>query len=265
MTPASDPCFDHRMCNHRPSLFLLLALTLLLRGAPAAAQSPDGPAEGEAPASARPPGFYGELGAATLVFNGAGGRRVQQDGVALVWRSRTRVSPEVAGNVTVTWGLTDWDRAKEWIDAGNSAGEWTTEKIQSVTQWVEEGGDSQGLRTMGAFFADMFLIATYAAVPFCYVGSVAGATSHLQLDVTGSYHLDAGGLDLWAEGGLGVVGLPVKFVRWEYAAGPVVGVGFDTGPLRVGGRLLWAPDELTSSQRAERSVVTGSLTAGVKF
>lgn len=251
--------------SHARRLLAIPALLSLALPSVARPQADDPAAEPGGQAARPGTSFRTEVGAATIVFNGVGGAQVRQDGVALAFRSRTFVSPRFAANVTLTWGLTDWDRAREWIDAGNSAGEWTTEKIQSVTGWVEEGGDSQGLRLMGAFFADMFLVMTYAAVPICYVGSVGGATSHLQMDVTGSYHLGAGALDLWAEGGLGVVGLPVQFLRWEYAAGPVVGVGLDAGPLRFGGRLLWSPDALTSSQRATRSVVTGSLTVGARF
>ena len=206
-----------------------------------------------------------ELGVTSLVFNGSGGRQIRQDGVAIAWRSRTWITERTGANVSVTWGLTDWDRAREWIDAGNSSGRWTTDHIQSVTHWVEEGGDSQGLRFLGAIFADMFLAMTYAAVPFCYVGSVGGATSHLQLDVTGDVHMGGGIVDAWAEGGVGVVGLPVQFARWEYAAGPVVGLGAEVGPVRLGAKLLWSPDFLTSSARADRSVVTASLTAGARF
>ena len=118
---------------------------------------------------------------------------------------------------------------------------------------------------MAAIFAEFVLVATYAAVPFCYVGSVGGATSHLQFDATGTAYLTRGAVDLWAEGGLGVTTLPVQFLDWSYAIGPVVGVGLDVGPLRVGARALWSPGGLNSSARGDRSVTTASLTVGKRY
>ncbi|HSN13768.1 MAG TPA: hypothetical protein VLT61_03995 [Anaeromyxobacteraceae bacterium] len=227
--------------------------------------SPHAP-EPEAPPAARPPApsFRPAFGGASIVFTDVGGRRIEQDGVALQLRLTNPISARFDANVSITWGLTDWERAKEWIDAGNSSGAWTTEKIESVANWVGEGGDSQGLRFLGAIFAEFFLVATYAAVPFCYVGSVGGATSHLQLDVTGTAHLTRGFVDLWAEGGVGMAGLPAQFMAWNYAVGPVIGVGVDAGPLRVGARALWSPGGLNSSTRGDRSVTTASLTVGTR-
>jgi hypothetical protein len=78
-------------------------------------------------------------------------------------------------------------------------------------------------------------------------------------------HLTRGPVDLWAEGGLGAAGLPVQFFEWDYAIGPVVGLGLDVGPLRVGARALWSPGGLGSSERGDRSVTTASLTVGARY
>jgi hypothetical protein len=257
------------MFARRPASFIAVAvlLSLSLAALPARAESPD-LSGGSSPDDGRPyprveTSFRPAFGAASLVLTGPGGQRVEQNGVALVLRTRNRVSRQFSADVVVTWGLTDWDRAREWIDAGNRAGTWTTDKIQAVTHWVEDGGDSQGLRLMGAVFADMFLVMSYAAVPFCYAGSVGGATSHLQIDVTGNYHLGDGTFDLWGEAGLGVAGLPVRFAEWDYAAGPVVGVGLDAGPFRVGARVLWSPAAFHSATRSSGDLYMASLTFGL--
>lgn len=274
MTAASRPCFHEAMRTGAASQpkKCVAALVLVFVASRVAAQpwpaepAPYAPAP-EAPPAARPPppSFRPSFGGASIVFTGAGGRRVEQDGVALQLRLSNPISARFDANVSVTWGLTDWERAKEWIDAGNSSGSWTTGKIESVANWVGEGGDSQGLRFLGAIFAEFLLVATYAAVPFCYVGSVGGATSHLQLDVTGTAHLTRGFVDVWAEGGVGMAGLPVQFMAWNYAVGPVVGVGVDAGPLRVGARALWSPGGLNSSAAGDRSVTTASLTVGTRY
>jgi hypothetical protein len=229
--------------------------------------SPYAPEPSPQPSAApRPrPSFRPSFGAASIVFSDTGGRRVEQNGVALQFRLSEPVSERFDANVNITWGLTDWERAKEWIDAGNSSGAWTTEKIESVADWVGEGGDSQPLRFLAAIFAEFVLVATYAAVPVCYIGSVGGATSHLQLDATGTVHMARGPVDLWAEGGLGVAALPVQFLEWNYAIGPVVGLGLDVGPLRVGARALWSPGGLSSSERGDRSITTASLTVGTRY
>lgn len=240
-------------------------LAALLAAPPAAAQyapeePPPPPAAGEAD---RAPELDRTVGASSILFQGVGGREVRQDGVALGFRAGNR-SGRFGTHATFTWGLTDWDRAREWIDAGNSAGSWTTEKIKSVAQWSQEGGDAQPLRFVGAIFAEAFLVMTYAAVPACYVGSAAGATSHLQVDFTGSVHAPGGPLDLWAEGGVGAAAIPYRFFRWDYALGPVVGVGLDAGAFRIGGRFLWSPGGLNSSPRADDGLFTASLTLGFR-
>lgn len=261
-----------RSGTRRRRLTLPALTAILLAASPAGAQPwpaapPPSPWAEPLPPPPPPPavphaGFRPSLGGASIVFTAAGGRQVRQDGVALQLRLREPVSERVDANVSVTWGLTDWERAKEWVDAGNASGAWTTEKIDSVAGWVGEGGDSQPIRLFAAIFAELFLVATYAAVPVCYVGSVGGATSHLQLDATATAHVTRGPVDVWAEGGVGVATLPQRFVQWDYALGPVVGLGVDFGPLRVGGRVLWSPGGLNSSERGERSVTTASLTVG---
>lgn len=261
-----------------PIARLSATLAALILALPSAAVEPLPPATDPwpPPPAAPPPerpapplrgGFRTELGGATLVFNRAGDGDVRQDGVALAFRSRTPAlaDPRFAANVNVTLGFTDWARAKEWIDAGNDAGSWTTDRFGDVAEWVEEGGDAQGIRLVGAFFADIFLALSYVAVPVCYAGSPAGAVSHLQMDVTASYDLADGPFGVWIEGGAGIMALPVRFFRWDYAAGPVVGLGLDAGPFSFVGRLLWAPEDFTSSERAGVSVVAASLTAGVRF
>lgn len=192
------------------------------------------------------------------------GRRAEASGVALELRTGGRTAPRVGWDVTLTWGLTDWDRAGEWIDAGDRAGSWTTDRFADVEAWVRRGKDDDtvGPRLLGALFADAFLLLTYAAVPFCYAGSAGGATSHLQVDVTGSVHLAEGEGDAWLELGAGAVALPVTLGDWDGAVGPVFGAGARLGPLRVGGRVLWSPPALNGA-RLGATVLTGAVTLGL--
>jgi hypothetical protein len=238
-------------------------LALLVAGSAASsASAAEPPREAEV---GGPPAFSTAVGAASLRLDGPHGAEVRQDGVALALRATNRTSERFGVDVNVTWGLTDWDRAGEWIDAGNKAGAWTTEKIQSVAHWAQQGGDAQGLRMLGAVFAEAFLVLTYGAVPVCYVGSVGGATTHLQLDVTGTVHVTGGPWDLWAEGGLGGAAIPERIVVWQYALGPVVGVGVDAGAVRISGRVLWSPGALNSSPRAGEGLFTASLTGALRY
>jgi hypothetical protein len=193
-----------------------------------------------------------------------GGERRDASGAALELRLEGRTAPQVGYGVTLTWGLTDWDRAAEYIDAGNRAGSWTTDRFADVEAWVRRGkdNDTQGLRILGAMVVDFLLVASYAAVPACYIGSVGGATSHLQLDVTGSFHLGEGPRDAWIELGAGAVTLPEGLADWWNGAGPVVGAGMQLGALRVGARVLWSPPALNTASEGG-TVLTGALTASL--
>jgi len=236
----------------------LLATAALLAG-PRASAEPTLPA---APPAEPTPTVSTRLalGAASLAYTAADGERVARGGLALELRVRYRKTPRFGVDATLTWGLTDWDRAREWIDAGNSAGRWTTDRIQAVGDWAMEDEKTRGLRLMGAAFADMFLVTTYVAVPVCYVGSVGGATSHLQLDVTANLHADDGPFDGWLEGGVGAMALPVVLRDWDVAFGPVVGVGADLGPIRVGARFLWSPPGLHGGSLVHGTVFSSAAT-----
>ena len=170
--------------------------------------------------------------------------RAGAGGVALTLRVEDEIAPQVDFALTFTWGLTDWARAKEYIHAGNRAGQWTTDSFADVERWAttDSPKDQQALRLMGAFFADVFLLVSYIAVPACYVASPAGATSHLQLDVTGTYRLGDGPTFAFVELGAGVASLPYQVVDWRHAFGPVAGLGMQLGgKVRVGMRALWSP------------------------
>lgn len=239
-----------------------LALLALLVSTPAAATTPGAPPP-------EPPGWDPEtttdlaLGVASFAYDGASGARVRQQGAALQLRVRQRSSPLVGVGFTLTWGLTDWDRAREWIDAGNAAGAWTTDRIRAVGDWAVEEKETAGLRILGAMFADLFLGMTYAAVPACYLGSVGGATSHVQADVAASLHAGAGPVEAWVEGGIGVLALPVVLRDWDFGVGPVLGVGADIGPVRIGARFLWSPTALHTTSLTRGTVFTGAATVSV--
>lgn len=248
----------------RRPLAAALALLALLLALPAAAElpyppPPPPPRQGDAPELTPSTTGRLSLGFATL-GSGTGADRIGQRGVALEYRIRHRASPTFGVDMTLTWGLTDWDRAREWIDAGNRAGEWTTDRIKAVGDWATEDKDTSGPRMLGAIFADMFLGMTYAAVPACYVGSIGGATSHLQADVTGNFHAGDGPFDGWFEGGVGALALPTVIHDWDFAFGPVAGLGADLGPVRFGVRFLWSPPALHSGSRLHGTVISSAAT-----
>lgn len=211
-------------------------------------------------AAADDPRLLTSVGAAWFDHEVAG-RRVTDPGVALELRLEGRPDPLVGWDLTFTWGLTDWDRAREWIDAGNRAGSWTTDRFADVEAWVRTARkEDQAPRFLAAIFADFFLALTYVAVPFCYVGSAGGATSHLQLDFTGSVHLGDGPNDAWIALGGGAAVLPERFLDWRRAAGPVAGVGARFGLLRLDARVLWSPPALNGSS-AGGTVLLSAVTA----
>lgn len=228
----------------RPSQATVLLLALATAG-PAVAEGPTGPS------------LVPSLGAAWIEQGRP--HRTAASGAALELRLEGLVDPRIGYGVTFTWGLTDWDRAREWIDAGNRAGSWTTDRFADVEAWVRKGSkEYRGARLLGAMVADFFLALTYGAVPFCYVGSVGGATSHLQLDATGSFHLGEGRTDAWLELGGGAASLPERMPDWRRAVGPVAGVGARFGMFRVGARLLWSPPGLNTSTRGGTVLVSAA-------
>ena len=187
-------------------------------------------------------------------------RRTTAAGAALELRLEGRPDPWIGFGATFTWGLTDWDRGREYIDAGNRAGSWTTDRFADVEAWVRKASEKdRGARFLAAIFADLFLALSYAAVPACYAGSALGATSHVQLDFTGSFHAGEGRTDAWLEVGGGGGSLPERLLDWRRAVGPVAGVGARFGWLRVGARMLWSPPALNTASKGG-TVLLSSVT-----
>jgi len=228
------------------------AAAALLLAATARAQAEPGDAA---------PGLSAGLafGSASFGATAADGERLWRHGLALELQVRYQRPSGFGVGYTLTWGLTDWDRAREWIDAGNRAGRWTSDRIRQVGDWAMEDEASRGLRLVGAFFADAFLVMTYAAVPACYVGSVGGATSHLQVDVTASLR-SGGAVSGWVEGGLGALALPVSHREWDFGLGPVLGAGASLGPASIGARFLWSPPALRAGEGYRGAVTTAAVT-----
>jgi hypothetical protein len=213
-------------------------------------------------------GAEGTLAAGYGWFSHQGDHGAQTDGgLDLLLRIDGRVAPRIGLGLTFTWGLMDWDRAGEYIAAGNRAGSWTTDKFAQVERWATKKDsnpkqDTRALRLVGAFFADLFLGMSYIAVPACYVGSAGGATSFLQLDGTVSVHLSENARDDgFVELGVGAATLPSVQSEWRNAFGPVVGVGMRFGSFRVGTRALWSPRGLNEDPFGGTTVAAG-LTVG---
>jgi hypothetical protein len=225
----------------------LLAAALLL-AAPPPETAPPPPGTDVQGAGASLGGSFG-LGAGYAVFRQQaedGPRRV--GGLALTGRAE-ELGRRLGGAITLTWGLTDWDRAGEYIQAGNRAGRWTTDSLARVEAWVSNAPKEQkAARLLGAFFADTFLVLSYAAVPFCYVSSAGGATSHVQLDMTFMTRIGEGTSFGYLEGGLGLAETPYRIVDWREAFGPVAGIGMQVaGAVRIGMRAFWSPPALNDA------------------
>src|SRR6266568_571031 len=239
---------------------------LVLAGALALAAEPT------APLSTSPASAAGEgAGRGSSFVYGAGyayfgqqlerGRR-SAGGVALTGRFETELAPRTDLAFTLTWGLTDWARAREYLDAGNRAGQWTTDRLAQVERWATRDvtKDEQGARFLGLIFADLFLVLTYAAVPACYVGSAGGATSHLQLDATATFRLGDGPSFAFVEAGAGAATLPHQLVDWRNAFGPAAGIGMQiANTVRIGARGFWSPPGLNSAPFGG-TVTTASVT-----
>ncbi|HEU4384416.1 MAG TPA: hypothetical protein VFR85_13090 [Anaeromyxobacteraceae bacterium] len=239
---------------------LASALVILLQAGPAQPEAQPAPGEPPAARAASAVQVAPALGFAWFDMS-ANGRHLDASGLALELHVDARLAPWFGLGATLTWGLTDWDRARAWIDQGNRAAQWTTKAFADVEAWARGGTkEQQALRYMGAIFADFFLVLSYAAVPACYAGSLGGATSHLQLDVTGTFHLAEGSIDAWGELGVGATALPLRFEDWRHAFGPLAGVGMRIGWLRIGARALWSPPSFNSAGVA--TVVTGAFTVG---
>jgi hypothetical protein len=243
------------------------ALTLLL----AARAAADAPADATgAPSAPSAPGLGTNFafggGFAWFGQQVASGGSRSAGGVALTGKFEGEVAHGIDLGLTLTWGLTDWARAKEYIEAGNRAGQWTTDQLAKVEAWVSKAPKEQkGLRLMGALFADMFLVFTYVAVPSCYIGSAGGATSHLQLDGTATWRLADGPSFPYLEAGIGVAALPYQIVDWRTAAGPVLGAGMQiAGVVRVGGRILWSPTGLNSAPFGGGAILGAITVSGAR-
>jgi hypothetical protein len=221
-----------------------------------------------APTAALADGVEGafDVGYGWLTHQGERATVRSDGGVALGLHLEGRVAERIGLGVSFGWGLADWDRAGEYIAAGNRAGSWTTDKFAQVERWAtrkDARQDTRGLRYVALFFADTFLLMSYAAVPVCYMGSVGGATSYLQLDGTVAFHLAPAAAhdDGWFEVGAGAATLPHRLEDWRSAWGPVAGVGIRYGELRLGARLLWSPPAMNEAPKG--AVVTGALTVGL--
>lgn len=221
-------------------------------------------AAGEAPGAVTTLG----LGYASFTHPTARDRARTDGGVALELHVEDRPYPSIGFGLTLTWGLTDWDRARVYVDAGNRAASWTTDKLAQVERWAtkkptDPKRDYRALKFLGLVFADLFLLATYSAVPACYVGALGGATSYLQVDGTASFHLlEQGRTDLFLETGIGAATLPHRWLDdWRGAFGPVAGVGLRVGALRLGARGLWSPPAANRA-RYGGTIMTGAVTIG---
>ena len=88
------------------------------------------------------------------------------------------------------------------------------------------------------------------------------ATSHLGMDITGSYHVngaDSGGV--YVEGGASFMALFIRDYEDPLGAiGPVVGVGIRSNGLGLGARISWLPPILQAGEGHNRNVFIGVLT-----
>lgn len=211
------------------------------------------------------PGYaYGGVGVAAFGLHHVtgGGARYDEAGLALSAGGRHGFHDHIAFNAGVTWGLTTWSRTELAWDAAHSIGSWTKNAYIDVTQWVGNGSDDdQALRGFAAFFAYFGLLFPYFVSGVLYVAGPFFATSHLDFNMSASFHLLEVKKGPFVETGASLFGyFHPEFGELRGGVGPLMGVGYDFGRIGFAARGMFSPRMLHGEATGERSdIYTGSL------
>jgi hypothetical protein len=172
-------------------------------------------------------------------------RKSDDIGLALELRSGVELSRALQTNFRFGWGLTEFHRTGELIDAANSQARWTNRAFVSVSRWAKKDGKddhTDGLRKMGAFFAYFGLLFSYAVVGGMYIISPLAPTTFLNFDITLSYHPLDPDFGPYVEGGVGFLSFIHPSLGGYYGGlGPTFGAGYRAGSVQLGAHLTWSP------------------------
>jgi len=185
-------------------------------------------------------------------------------------------APPIAGpgdfGTRFAWGLTDWERAGRWANAGVAVGKWTNRAYVNTYNWTKKHGsdgkanpNTHSLRVMGGGIAMCFLWFGYAIAGVAFMAAVVAPTTVLEADFTGNFVLSEGDVSPYLKAGIGLM----AFWHPEHGnlvggLGPNVGAGLRVGPLHIGASGTWSPPHLHGEFRAGRSnLISGALTVGL--
>jgi hypothetical protein len=196
----------------------------------------------------------------------------RQLGLSLDITGSTPIAGPVDFGTRFSWGLTDWERAGRWADAGVAIGKWTNRAYVSTYNFTRKHGvhgtsnpETHSLRVMGGGIAMCFLWFGYAIAGVAFVGAVVAPTTVLEADFTGNVLLGEGDVTPYLKAGIGLM----AFWHPEHGnlvggLGPNVGGGLRVGPLHLGASGTWSPPHLHGEFREGRSnLFTGALTVGL--
>lgn len=188
-------------------------------------------------------------------------------GFALALGGRHEVHEHITLGGGFTWGLTSWQRTAVVWDTANDLGRWTKNAYVNVTRWVGEGKsenedeDTRLWRGIAAVYAYVGLLFPYIATGVMYAVGPLFATSHLQLDFTGTFHLLETRNGPYLETGLGFFAyLHPDTDELRGGLGPVVGFGYDVGRIGFGVKSTISPRYLHSEASPDRTdIYTGQF------
>jgi hypothetical protein len=169
------------------------------------------------------------------------------------------------------WGLTDWERAGKWANAGVSVGEWTTRAYKNTYNWTRKRGadgkadpNTHGLRLMGGSMAMCFLWLGYAVAGVSFLIVPLAPTTFLELDFTGNYVLGSSEVKPYFKAGVGF------FAFWHPvhntlvgAVGPTAGTGVRVGEIDIGAVGTWSPPLAHGEAReGDSHIITSAIVVG---
>jgi hypothetical protein len=203
------------------------------------------------------------------VSNTAPGR---QYGLALDVTGATPIAGPVDFGTRFAWGLTDWERAGRWANAGVAVGRWTNRAYVNTYNWTKKHGsdgkanpNTHGLRLMAGGMGMMFLWFGYAIAGVAFAAAVVAPTTVLEANFTGNFVLGEGDVSPYVKAGIGLMAFwhPVHG-NLVGGIGPNAGAGLRVGPIHLGVSGTWSPPHLHGEHRAGRSnLLSGALTVGL--
>lgn len=251
------------------------ALVVTVASVSTEARAQDEPQASPAPAPAPAPAPSERKGVTTLgigptVFaamptNDA--RALTRAGAALSLAHRIPIGEDAGIGLRFAWGLTEWDRIKDFTRPGYKIGSWTTGAYEDVWQWAVEKDDFVLFKVIGAVFASAVLIVPLVVAGVCYLAAPFAPTTYLEFDVTGQYDFSNDKVTPYLKGGVGLMAyVHPDAGKLLGGVGPTAGGGIRIEGLDLGVNVTWLPAFAHGEAGGERShVIVGTANIGVNF